>query len=81
MIGHEQRMSVLAEQISQAVRTATDADAVAAEVSAAHRASRTEVDRAEQERDQAIGQTRVARRAAEAAEERATLAELAAEEP
>ena len=80
VIGHEQRIGVLAEQISQAVRTAVDADAVAAEVSAAHRAARAEVDRAEAERDQAIGQTREARRAAEAAEERATMAELSAEE-
>ena len=80
VVGHEQRMGVLAEQISQAVRTAADADAVAAEVSAAHRGARAEVDRAEDERDQAIGQARAALRAAEAAEERATMAELAAEE-
>lgn len=80
VIGHEQRMSVLAEQINEAVGTAADADAVAAEVSAAHRGARAEVDRAEAERDQAIEQTRAARRAAEAADERATMAELAAEE-
>ncbi len=80
LIGHEQRIGVLAEQISQAVRTAVDADAVAAEVSAAHRSARVEVDRAEAERDQAIGQARRAQRAAEDSEERATMAELAAEE-
>jgi chromosome segregation ATPase len=78
--GHEQRMGVLAEQISQAVRTAGDADAVAVEVSAAHRAARAEVDRAEAERDQAIEQAREARRAAEVSDERASLAEAAAEE-
>lgn len=80
MIGHEQRMGVLAEQISHAVLTAADADVVAVEVSAAHRAARGEVDRAETERDQAIGQAREARRSAEAAEERAGLAEAVAEE-
>ena len=46
VIGHEQRMGALAEQISHAVGTAADADAVAAEVSAAHRGARAEVDRA-----------------------------------
>lgn len=80
VIGHEQRMSVLAEQITEAVRTAADADAVAAEVSAAHRGARAEVDQAEAERDQAIEQARAGRRAVEAAEERAAMAELAAEE-
>jgi chromosome segregation ATPase len=78
--GHEKRLGVLAEQISHAVRTAADTDAVAAEVSAAHRAARAEIDRAEAERDQALGQAREARRNAEAADERATVAETAAEE-
>jgi chromosome segregation ATPase len=78
--GHEQRMTVLAGQISQAVHTAADADAVAAEVSAAHRAARSDVDRAEGERDQAIEQAREARRSAEVAGERAAMAEAAAEE-
>lgn len=80
VIGYEQRIGVLAEQISQAVCTAVDAEAVAAEVSAAHRGARVEVDRAEAERDQAIGHARQAQRAVEAAEERATMAELTAEE-
>lgn len=54
VVGHEQRMAALAEQITRAVRTATDSDAAAAEVSAAHRQARAEIDGAESERDQAI---------------------------
>ena len=78
--GHEQRMGVLAGQISAAVRTATNPDAVAVEISAVHRAARADIDAAEAERDQAISQAREAARVAAEALERASVAEAAAEE-
>ncbi len=80
MAGHEQRMGVLAGQISAAVRTATNPDAAAVEISAAHRAARADIDAAEAERDQAIGVAREAARAAQESQERTDLAEVAAEE-
>ncbi|HEY3895088.1 MAG TPA: hypothetical protein VGL88_06940 [Pseudonocardiaceae bacterium] len=78
--GHEQRMGALAGQISVAVRTATNPDAAAVEISAAHRAARADIDAAEAERDQAIGVARDAARAAQESQERTELAEVAAEE-
>ncbi|MGH3981792.1 MAG: hypothetical protein ACRDST_03640 [Pseudonocardiaceae bacterium] len=78
--GHEQRMAVLAGQITAAARTAADRDDAAAEVSAAHRAARAEIDAAEAERDQALLQVRQATRTSEESQERATVAEIAAEE-
>jgi hypothetical protein len=78
--GHEQRMGALAQQISDAVRTATNPDAAAVEISAAHRAARADIDAAEAERDQAMGVARDAARAAQEAQERTELAEVAAEE-
>jgi hypothetical protein len=62
----------VAEQITAAVRTAADPDAAAAEVSAAHRAARAEIDTAETERDQALLAAREAARTAQGAEERAS---------
>jgi hypothetical protein len=73
-------MGVLAQQISAAVRTATNPDAAAVEISAAHRAARADIDAAEAERDQAISQAREAARTAQQAQERTELAEVAAEE-
>jgi predicted nucleic acid-binding Zn-ribbon protein len=78
--GHEQRMGVLAGQISAAVRTATSPDAAVVEVSAAHRAARADIDAAEAERDQAALGAREAARAAQESQERTELAEAAAEE-
>jgi chromosome segregation ATPase len=78
--GHEQRMGVLAGQISVAVRTATSPDAAVVEVSAAHRAARADIDAAEAERDQAMGVAREAARAAQESQERTGVAEVAAEE-
>jgi chromosome segregation ATPase len=78
--GHEQRMGALAGQISAAVRTATNPDAAAVEISAAHRAARADIDAAETERDQAISQASEAARAAQQSQERTELAEVAAEE-
>lgn len=77
---HEQRMAALAEQITTAIGTVADPDAVAAEVSAAHRAARAEIDAAEAERDQALLAAREATRVAQDAEERARGAETAAED-
>ncbi|MGH3899352.1 MAG: hypothetical protein ACRDTA_14145 [Pseudonocardiaceae bacterium] len=78
--GHELRMAVLAEQITAAARTAADRDDAAAEVAAAHRAARADIDAVEAERDQALLQTRQATRDAEESQQRATVAEIAAEE-
>ncbi|MGH3589503.1 MAG: hypothetical protein ACRDRF_00495 [Pseudonocardiaceae bacterium] len=78
--GHEQRMAVLAEQITAAARTAADRDDAAAEVAAAHRTARVDIDAAEAERDQALLQARQATRDAEQSQQRATVAEIAAEE-
>jgi hypothetical protein len=78
--GHEQRMAVLAGQITAAVGTATNPDAAAVEVSAAHRAARADIDAAEAARDQAIGAAREAARVAAEALERAGVAKVAAEE-
>ena len=80
VVGHEQRMATLAEQITHAVRTAANSDAAAAEVSAAHRQARVEIDAAESERDQAILRAREAARVAQDSDERASAAEVAAEE-
>ncbi|MGH3693911.1 MAG: hypothetical protein ACRDRX_07975 [Pseudonocardiaceae bacterium] len=80
VVRHEQRMATLAEQITHAVNTAADSDAAAAEVLAAHRQVRAEVDIAESERDQAILRAREATRAAQDSDERASAAEVAAEE-
>lgn len=78
--GHEQRMGALAGQISAAVRTATNPDAAAVEISAAHRAARADIDAAEAERDHAISQAREATRTAQQSQERTEIAEAAAEE-
>ncbi|MGH3766022.1 MAG: hypothetical protein ACRDTX_12875 [Pseudonocardiaceae bacterium] len=78
--GHEQRMAVLAGQITAAARAAADRDDAAAEVAAAHRAARADIDAAEAERDQALRVARQATRTSEESQQRATVAEIAAEE-
>ncbi|MGH3711251.1 MAG: hypothetical protein ACRDRQ_24795 [Pseudonocardiaceae bacterium] len=78
--GHEQRMAVLAGQITAAARTAADRDDAAAEVAAAHRAARAEIDAAEAERDQALLAARQATRTSEGSQQRATVAEIDAAE-
>jgi hypothetical protein len=54
VVSHEQRMAVLAERITEAVHTAADLDAAAAEVAAGHRQARADIDGAEAERDTAL---------------------------
>lgn len=80
ILGHEQRMTALAGQITHALRTAADPAAATAEVAAAHRAARAEIDAAESERDRAILQARETARAAQDSDVRASAAETAAEE-
>jgi len=77
---HETHMGALAARIELAAATASDPDAAAAEVTAAHREARTQVDAAESERDTALAARRDAERRAEQAQAGQTSAESAAEE-
>jgi hypothetical protein len=52
MINHEQRMAVLAERITEAVRTVADLDAAAAELAVGHWRPHADIEAAEAERDQ-----------------------------
>jgi hypothetical protein len=77
---HEARMTVLAAQIREAVATASDPDAAAAEVTSAHREARALVDVAETARDEALTAARAAARAAERAATEQAAAEQIAEQ-
>jgi chromosome segregation ATPase len=77
---HETHMGALAARIEAAAATASDPDAAAAEVTAAHREARTQVDAAESERDTALRAQRDAERRTEQAQAAQASAEAAAEE-
>jgi len=74
---HETHMGALAARIELAAATASDPDAAAAEVTAAHREARTQVDAAESERDTALAARLDAERRAEQAQAAQASAESA----
>jgi chromosome segregation ATPase len=80
VVEHETRMGALATRIEAAAATASDPDAAVAEVTAAHRHARAQVDAAESERDTALRTQRDAERDAAQALAGQASAEAAAEE-